>query len=767
MCACKQVVCPRYNSLYTSLRHDLQLTCLVLTVVIYSCSLAVITWPAGAPADCRRVTSRYSNTDGVRVAWTGRSFDDDNSHSSSSSSSSSCCCCSFVAFIGKYICFTLMVTVSITKTLKLASSYSRCRRCRSSSSSSSSSHINGDTVTSVQTQKCQHSEHTSSGNIVSTLTLTWSSLIVVIYLVYIAECWFSPYRRRFSNRQRRVVDTQAAYHLVTSLRNSLPVVRWTAVSYHYIRSAVASVSATTPLRHHKPYKQRIVTSRNTTLYHYAPGDLVDCSPPLVDLESFPVTWLRISCQFSFGSTTARRDFRGQRDAFYRSNRTRDQHVDFRQTLSLLATSGATLAWTRDMAICNPDVRPWYTSVVAYWVASLLTLSWPLRVVLQWRTATVEYSVHKVFDYRAANGDDMSRGYDDVISVTSLENSDSSSSNSTTNSQSISSDSGSMVVDMCLVPSYSQALLMDTRTADNHKTAHHFDNHQQQQQCQQCRLCQHKCQQCQQCRQCQHKGQQCQQCQQCPMCQLCQHKCQHQCQWCQQCRLCQHTCQHKCKQCQQYRQCQHKCQQCHQWRRGCCSSRLRRVQSCLTVHRDVTRDIKPSTSLTTHLYKSTARPNRAAILMTSRPPSYDTAMCLAAHVTTHRLTPCGNDGGYDGAVDDSVKNAHSEQLTNTWWPPFYVIIAVMDIFLLNVDSSQCNWQIFHNFNRRIRIPRSARFVYLTQDPISLSESWYNRLVDITQHIRLFPKGQIAFAVKIRNSFDVICSVHINLHLHYIT
>ena len=46
---------------------------------------------------------------------------------------------------------------------------------------------------------------------------------------------------------------------------------------------------------------------------------------------------------------------------------------------------------------------------------------------------------------------------------------------------------------------------------------------------------------------------------------------------------------------------------------------------------ITSDVKPSTSLTTHLCKSAGA--AAAILMTSRPPSYDTAMCTCVgHVT---------------------------------------------------------------------------------------------------------------------------------------
>jgi len=501
-----QVVYPHHSSLFNTLRQDLQLTCLVLTVAIYSCSVAVITWPRHrSPVGCRRVMSHYGDRE--RIPWTGRSFDDDS---------------------GRF------------------------------SSRSSSRQIARDIVTSVQVQKCQQ-QSSVAGEVVDTLTLTWCSLIVVIYLVYVVECWFSPYRRRFKDKRRRVVDTHAAYDLVTSLQTSLPVVRWTAVSFHYIRSVMVSANATTSLRRHKSYRQRVVTHRDTRFFRYSPSDLRDCSPPLVDLDAFPVTWLRISCQFSFGSAAARRDFARQRDAFYGANRTRDQHIDFRQTLSLLSTSGGAgghVAWSRDMAVYNPNVRPWYTSVAIYWLASLLTLSWPLRIIIHWRTATVDYAIHKMFDFRSDDSDAMSRDGNDVISVTSLEN-DSSSDSSSVDSSSVGSEIGSLVADAdcALAPSYSQAILMDTRTLTDHKT----DQHRQRQ------------------------------------------------------------------------------QQRHKWR-----NRLRRVQSSLSVHhRHVIADVKPSTSLTmTHLSKSAVPTNdrsptaaAAAILMTSRPPSYDTAMCLSsAHVT---------------------------------------------------------------------------------------------------------------------------------------
>jgi len=90
----------------------------------------------------------------------------------------------------------------------------------------------------------------------------------------------------------------------------------------------------------------------------------------------------------------------------------------------------------------------------------------------------------VCDYHAsADSDVTSRGHDDVISVTSLR--DSSDSNCTINSIDSASSSeagGSLVLDSdcsVLVPSYSQALLMDTRALDGRKTDlryHHHHHH---------------------------------------------------------------------------------------------------------------------------------------------------------------------------------------------------------------------------------------------------------------------------------------------------
>ena len=47
-------------------------------------------------------------------------------------------------------------------------------------------------------------------------------------------------------------------------------------------------------------------------------------------------------------------------------------------------------------LCCANRPPWFLSSVVYWVASAVLLSWPLRVLVQYRTAYVHFYIHKVF-----------------------------------------------------------------------------------------------------------------------------------------------------------------------------------------------------------------------------------------------------------------------------------------------------------------------------------------------------------------------------------
>lgn len=41
-------------------------------------------------------------------------------------------------------------------------------------------------------------------------------------------------------------------------------------------------------------------------------------------------------------------------------------------------------------------RPWYLTSTAFWISSIVLLSWPLRLICDLRTAHVNYQISKLF-----------------------------------------------------------------------------------------------------------------------------------------------------------------------------------------------------------------------------------------------------------------------------------------------------------------------------------------------------------------------------------
>ena len=95
-----------------------------------------------------------------------------------------------------------------------------------------------------------------------------------------------------------------------------------------------------------------------------------------------------------------------------------------------------------IAFADPHNLPWYVSHIVFWIASCLLLSWPLRVLIEYKTAYVHYHVHKLF---GCNYLDPYSGGGTMSRVSTM---------------------GSSELEMnirnnyTMVPSYSEALLMD-------------------------------------------------------------------------------------------------------------------------------------------------------------------------------------------------------------------------------------------------------------------------------------------------------------------
>ena len=102
-----------------------------------------------------------------------------------------------------------------------------------------------------------------------------------------------------------------------------------------------------------------------------------------------------------------------------------------------------------IAFSDRDHLPWYVSQAIFWTLSALLLSWPLRVLIEYKTAHLQYHAHKIFGlnytdpwYDGDAGERMTRtGSSDTDAELDIARNN-----------------------FTIVPSYSEALLMDTARA---------------------------------------------------------------------------------------------------------------------------------------------------------------------------------------------------------------------------------------------------------------------------------------------------------------
>lgn len=99
-----------------------------------------------------------------------------------------------------------------------------------------------------------------------------------------------------------------------------------------------------------------------------------------------------SLGFAFATLDAAGDFEEQRMRFFRENETFDDYMEMREGLDLLGVNFQEYMVT----FANKDQLPWYVSQAMFWMFSLILLSWPLRIIIDSKTAYVHYQVTKLF-----------------------------------------------------------------------------------------------------------------------------------------------------------------------------------------------------------------------------------------------------------------------------------------------------------------------------------------------------------------------------------
>uniref|UniRef100_A0A3P8VKU7 Transmembrane protein 151B-like n=1 Tax=Cynoglossus semilaevis TaxID=244447 RepID=A0A3P8VKU7_CYNSE len=226
------------------------------------------------------------------------------------------------------------------------------------------------------------------------------AFLAMLYVVYLVECWHC-----FSKTAM----------LANRLQQATPCIWWKAISYHYVRRTrqVTRYRNGDAYTTTQVYHERVNTHASSSEFDYARYGVKDVSKELLDLQLHPAVRLRFTKCFSFSSARAEAAYLTQRARFFGENEGLDDYMEAREGMHLK----------------NVDFP------------SAFLLSWPLRVVSEFRTAYVHYHVEKLFgedEDAVLGGGAISRV--NTVDMTELE--------------------WHIRCNQQMVPSYSEALLMD-------------------------------------------------------------------------------------------------------------------------------------------------------------------------------------------------------------------------------------------------------------------------------------------------------------------
>ncbi|CAL7939583.1 unnamed protein product [Xylocopa violacea] len=255
----------------------------------------------------------------------------------------------------------------------------------------------------------------------------------MLYLVYLVECYHSPIRIDLLHAESQ----DSVLSKISQLKLAQPTIWWKAVSYHYVRRKrqITRYRNGDNYTTTQVYYERINTHAATSFYYYDYCGVKDISRNLILDAKVPITKISLNKGFAFSNMRSATEFEEARSRFFAEQELRDDYMEMREGLDLGYNPNPTTL----VAVLG---NPWFTNRFIYWCLSALLLSWPLRVIIEYKTQYADYQITKLFgiNYDTPSGSEPIQA---------------------SMSQQTINQPGSYM----LAPSYSEALLMDPAPGD--------------------------------------------------------------------------------------------------------------------------------------------------------------------------------------------------------------------------------------------------------------------------------------------------------------
>ncbi|PAV89209.1 hypothetical protein WR25_06193 isoform H [Diploscapter pachys] len=257
----------------------------------------------------------------------------------------------------------------------------------------------------------------------------------MLYTIYIMECWNC--RRKLANMKKISIDDAVKY--LNLLRESVPVVWWKSINYHYARRTrqITRYRNGDTLPATQVFYERVDTQAAGSVFIYENCGIKDITRQIAQLNKHRVTRIRLSKGFVFACLQAANEFEEQRTRFFNENEAKDDYMQVREGMEL---DGCDFV---DELLCF-DSLPFYLHPVIFWFFSIFLLSWPLRITAECCTSLLNLQLNKLFGTNYLSPSSMH--YTGPLTRTSSIRSDQ-------------LEAALMDQQYFIVPSYSQAILL--------------------------------------------------------------------------------------------------------------------------------------------------------------------------------------------------------------------------------------------------------------------------------------------------------------------
>uniref|UniRef100_A0A0N4ZBZ1 RRM domain-containing protein n=1 Tax=Parastrongyloides trichosuri TaxID=131310 RepID=A0A0N4ZBZ1_PARTI len=213
----------------------------------------------------------------------------------------------------------------------------------------------------------------------------------LLYIIYLMECWHTKIKKD----KIISIDMEDAKDYMAKLQMATPIVWWKSICYHYLRRTrqITRYRNGDAFTATQVYYERFNSHTAGNVFQFDQCGVKDISRTVHEINKYKVIKIRFSKGFVFACSQAADEFEEQRARFFNENESKDDYMEVREGLDLAGCvfEDEVLAYQR-----QKSGFPWYMKTPTYWIASVLLLSWPLRVICDYNTAHLSYRVTKLF-----------------------------------------------------------------------------------------------------------------------------------------------------------------------------------------------------------------------------------------------------------------------------------------------------------------------------------------------------------------------------------